>query len=127
MCQDLISRRDIDIEDFERLTVDHRPDRDFFVVDKVKVDSYLLSLLVARLEHALELVKPLSDRLIGPINERFNPSVRKASMIQKCCEDTPPCRRVFSRRYPTLLGFPNYMGKNYTILTHSSTKFLLSY
>lgn len=51
---------------------------------------------------------PLSDRLIRPIYERFNPSVQEANMVQKGHEDMPLRRRVLLGKYFLLASLPTH-------------------
>jgi hypothetical protein len=55
----------------------------------------------------LQPVKPLSDRLVRPVNGRFDPPVREPSVVQKRREDTPTERRVLTRNYFLLANLLN--------------------
>ena len=63
------------------------------------VDGDLLTSPAVGLEQTFQPMEPLSDRLVRPINERFDSAVRQASVIQKRREDTPLGRRVLTRKY----------------------------
>jgi hypothetical protein len=83
------------------------------------IDGDFLAILAVRLEEVFEPVKPLSDRLIRPIDARFDPSVREASMIQKRREDTPLSRRVLTGKYFLLASLLNPAGEHCS--THQLT------
>jgi hypothetical protein len=91
------------------LTIDCRPDGVLFTVDLGLrlVDGDLLTSPAVGLGEMFQSVEPLSDRVVRPIDERFDPAVREASVIQKRCEDTPFCRRALTREYFLLACFPD--------------------
>jgi hypothetical protein len=94
------------VEDFQRRTIDCRPDVELLAVDVDLRLIYgdLLTSPAVRLEQMLQSVKPLSDRLVRPLDERFDPAVRQPCVLQKCREDTPPRRCVFTGKYFLLVS-----------------------
>jgi hypothetical protein len=79
-----------------------------------------LSVLAVRLKQVLQPVKPLANRLMGLIDERFDLAVREASMGQECTEDTPLGRRILSGKRPArVLSLPcgrTFLITNYILL-----------
>lgn len=86
------------MKDLKRRTVDCRPDVQLLAVndDLRLVDGRFLSLPAVQLEQVLQPVKPLPDRLVRAVNERFDPSVRKRRMIQNRRENTSTEQRALT-------------------------------
>jgi hypothetical protein len=72
------ARRNVNVQDLQRLAVDWRPDVDLLAVDFDfrLVDGDLIVILAVRPEQMLQSVKPLPDRFVRPVDERFDPPVR---------------------------------------------------
>jgi hypothetical protein len=89
------------VQHLQLLTIDCRPHVYVLAVDFDfrLIDGDLLTLLAVGCEQVLESMKPLSDCLVGALNEWFDLAVREVSMIQKSCEDTPLRRRVLTGKY----------------------------
>jgi len=69
--------KDLDGKNFKHVAIDCRPDIVFFAVDLDfrLIDGDFLATPAVRFEQILQPMKPLSDRLIRPIDKRFDPSI----------------------------------------------------
>ena len=69
---------------------------------------------------------PLPNRLIRPINERFDLPVREASVIQECGEDTLFGGGVLTAKYFPLAGSFDHAVEHFGHQSEYSTAFSLS-
>lgn len=77
------TERNRHVQNFDRLTIDCRPDVEILAVDVDfhLVEGHLLSVLAVGFEQVLAAAKSVSDCLVTTPNERFNLPVREVSMI----------------------------------------------